>query len=92
MATADTVFLKSASTKQNVRLSCPGHDRPGPESHGAPHAPRPIVVYAEATQKELDRFKAATDGADFMIQPFSKGSIKTTLFRRLGWYPGGASE
>ena len=92
MSTADTVFLKHASTKRNVRLTCPEHDSPGAESLGAPYAPRPIVVYADPTQKELERFAAATDGADFMLQPFSAQSIKTTLFRRLGWYPGGAVQ
>lgn len=92
MSTADTVFLKHASTKRNVCLACAKHDRPGLDSLDAPRAPRPIVVYANPTQKELDRFAAATEGADFMVQPFSKQSIKTTLFRRLGWYPGGANQ
>lgn len=46
-----------------------------------------LVVYKDATKAELDAFKAATKGASFVMQPFSKLSWTTTMYRRLGWAP-----
>jgi hypothetical protein len=51
-------------------------------------SPPPIVVFRDASVDELARFDEATRGVNFVMQPFSKTSWSTTVFRRAGVYPG----
>jgi hypothetical protein len=85
MASADTVFLKHARTKQNVDCRCAAHDVAPPSL--VPNA-APVtegwVVFRDATKEELTSFAEATRGASFVLQPFSKLSWTTTIFRRFG--------
>ena len=84
MESADTVFLKRMSSlSTNVDLRCDAHRTPaGPRA-----APRPIVCFSEPTEAELQAFRAETAGISFMLQPFSKLSWATTIYRRFSWYP-----
>jgi hypothetical protein len=83
MASADTVFLKHARTKQNVACLCAAHDVAPPVPNAAPVTDG-WVVFKDATDEELTQFAAATRGASFVLQPFSKLSWTTTIFRRFG--------
>ncbi len=58
-----------------------------PESYPVP-VNEPFFVYKEPTMGELEKFDRDTKGASFVLQPFSKLSWTTTLFRRFGWFPG----
>lgn len=85
MASADTVFLKNARTKQNVECLCAAHDvAPAPLDPNAAAVTEGWVVFKNATRDDLTQFAEATRGASFVLQPFSRLSWTTTIFRRFG--------
>jgi hypothetical protein len=103
MATADTVFVKHSKSKKNVEFSRSGdesaavskNDDGEQQRHDSKDHPvrvrEGIMVYKDATLAELQRFDKKTRGASFVLQPFSKLSWSTTLFRRFGWKLGFSS-
>uniref|UniRef100_A0A7S1KYG7 Uncharacterized protein n=1 Tax=Neobodo designis TaxID=312471 RepID=A0A7S1KYG7_NEODS len=95
MQTADTVFLKAvregSAAFRNVELRCDAHRAIPHDAVSVPRSPRPIVCFSEPTDEELAAFKRETAGMSFMLQPFSKLSWATTLYRRFNWFPSARS-
>lgn len=69
MGTADTVFLKSFRTKQNMRVVMDKIDTSSDQSDDI--ALPPYVIYKGATDGERGAFREATQGASFIFNPFS---------------------
>lgn len=76
MQTADSVFLKSTVTKDNINLVMDGTMLPPPDK-SANLAPRPLVMYN--CRDDVSDFLKQTKGENFIFNPFSQGFWKRAV-------------
>lgn len=74
MATADTVFLKHATDKDNINII---HDIPAQEASQRPNRPsEPLVFYKQNKGESFPRFKQRTQEMEMIFSPFSLGYLE----------------
>lgn len=72
MRTANTVFLKHPSTKENVKIVLTESNQPTDSNELLQTEWAPYVIYKGATKSERERFKSLTKGRNFIFNPFSR--------------------
>ncbi len=83
MKTANTVFLKHASTHHNLTLSIDNEQntRNNDQLPSTAHiAARPFVIYENSSEAEIETFRLATQNMNFIFNPFSLAYWKLSLF------------